>query len=197
MVFCREIGLGEEAGVYMRERLAAYGHALGRKVASTLDFTAGRIYTYMPAEYSVAMLKDFEHATVKWPEELQRATLAWYVDIAHRFLASGERRVHVLENNCARANDPYQSIYRSNIVTFCEILYHVCFGGSGCREIEKAVLEASGWISPGFMTLLRPGWDRDSRRFSLGDLEYMAGNTEKVVVDAYDGEGWLIWERDR
>jgi CelD/BcsL family acetyltransferase involved in cellulose biosynthesis len=199
----REYELGQEAIIYLRERLG-YGHTLAMAVASKIDLSGGSVRTYVPEPTGGAALADLEHGglgtptqTTEWYAGIAHETTEWYVRIAQEFLSGESRRVLVLENNPARASDPCMQSDKSGVVTFGEEVYHVvCAGKSGHDEVLGGIRRAaSAWISLGFMTSAPSDWDPASRRFSSRDLTHLAEHTENVAADAYDGESWLIWER--
>jgi len=186
-----EIKVGKEAVAYVRQRLNE-GHTLAQKVLSLLDFASGCARACVPEAETCVGFTDFEHGGV-WPNG--RKALEWYIDIIQEYLSGAGERMCVLENWPARSSDPCFTSFESPTVTFGEEVYHVLWAEESDRgKIEKAILEAaSAWVSLGFMTSSPPGWDPRSRRFSSQELEHLAAKTEKVAIDAYDREGWLIW----
>jgi hypothetical protein len=189
----REVLLGKAAAGYIEDRLAN-GLGLARRVLAAHQIAAGRMRTLVPAESAESVVEKFEQGgLIRSP-----AAYEWYVDWVRKFLCSGADHLCVLENSMAQAGDSgLLDRRKSRLVLSGNEVYHViCAHEVTTENLKVAISEArSAWISLGFMTHAPPSWNLSSRMFSPADLAYMAKNVEGVVVDAYDGEGWLVWEK--
>jgi len=183
---------GDAGFKYVAERLAD-GKTLARRVASVVLARQGRTYTYVPANALEAALFRFDTGGIA---ETCR-TLPWYARVVSGYLGEAANRLCVLENNPAEPGDPWLSdACGGQLAAFQDEVYHVLLPEDlGSVSISGVIREAtSAWISLGFMTTCPPGWDPDSLRFSATQIEHLSQHVRMVAVDAYDLEGWILWE---
>jgi len=189
----KKLFLDQEAIRFFRERIKT-GLPLATGVLSHHDLARGRLWTVVPEHVDHITRENLERGGVFQPP----APRDWLFDTIAKFLSAGPARLCVFEDAVGRSSDSGCILLRSRQVTYGEYVYFVlCAEDAHRARIELALREAaSAWITYGFMTAAPPDWDPNSGRFSRQDLEYLANKTEKIVVDAYDGEGWLIWEKE-
>jgi len=188
----KTLSLDEEALCFFRERINTR-LPLATAVLSHHDLARGRFRTLVAEHISHVTRENLERGGLF----RSSASREWVIDGIVKYLSAAPDRLCVLEDHVGRSSDPGLSLSRSRIVTCAEYVYFVlCADDTHRQRIERVLWDAaSASITYGFMTAAPPAWDPNSGRFSGQDLEYLADKTEKIVVDAYDGEGWLIWEK--
>jgi len=180
------------APAYLRDRLGD-GLTLARESLASVNLGAGRALTFVPEDLLGERLLKLD---VGGKVKCQLAT-DWYISKTRAFLAGGPDRICVFENAMARPSDPGVGSFLSCTVIYGNDVYHVVCADEGS---DQALLCAIGdamnaWMSLGFMTRCPPGWNKGAKSFSLDDIKFMATHVEMITADAYDREGWLIWER--
>lgn len=213
MKIYKEINLRPEVIAYIKECLAE-GHTLAKYLLQRDDLDSGRVITFIPQEIDV---RDEEVNNPKYgrlfpeppPEThikipggkmvLIPNTDTILMQIIQKFLSTGEGRVCVLEDALARPHDPSLSSADTRIVIFNSEVYHVLLSSDAEDNelILQTIRRASSWLFIGAMTsILREGdFFLEAGKITSEKLKVLAERIEKIVVGAYDGEGYLIWER--
>jgi len=188
----REVILGATAMEYVQGRLAN-GLSLARGVLTAHDILAGSVRALIPLNAAKSTAERFKQGgLIRGP-----AAHDWYIGVVQEFLSNGREHLCVLENAMARSGDSGLDHFKSRVFVYGDEVYHVLDANEAAAQcIKLAILEAqSAWISLGFMIVAPPGSAQRTKRFSSSDLDWMAQSVKRIAVDAYDGEGWLIWER--
>ena len=188
----KELSLDQEALRFFQERINT-GLPLATEVLARHDLARGRLGTLVPAHVGNITREILERGG----GFRSSTSREWVIGCIVKYLSAAPGRLCVLEDPMERSSGPGLGVYRSRLVTCAEYVYFVlCADDTHRQRIEMALREAaSAWITYGFMTTVPPGWNPDSGHFSKEDMEFLADKTEKIIVDAFDGEGWLIWEK--
>ena len=115
-----------------------------------------------------------------------------------QYLAEAQNRICVLENALASANDPVLRKLQTKYATYDNEVYHLLFQEDAQEERILQTIKLAKSI-PAFIGVLST-WQEgplDTSRsvLSLGHLQSIANNARKLIIGAYDGEGYLIWSR--
>ncbi|HFC12570.1 MAG TPA: hypothetical protein ENJ56_06960 [Anaerolineae bacterium] len=62
-------------------------------------------------------------------------------------------------------------------------------------EIDNVTDMADNIFTSGFLTKMLPTADFRSEEISEQEIQYMAENIQALFTYAYDGEGYILWER--
>jgi hypothetical protein len=75
-------------------------------------------------------------------------------------------------------------------------VYHVVRSdNASLAEVEQSFVDASSWLTIGTLSIGIIDGLTDRGELSLATLTDMAEKAQIVIVGAYDGEGYLVWER--
>ena len=213
----KEIALTEPKAVaYIREHLG-YGHTLSSYFLEKVDLQTGYVTTGLPGNANLEKVYNFKYGGIlpTAPESEWRRVIgkdgrkfvmvptprffSYTVEIISSFLKGGAGRICILENATNKPTDPVLQKYQSIIWTHQDEIYHILGREDySNKEIEKIINEAEAlWTFVGFMTYMPSKEFLISSRYEipLEELKALAERTEKVIVGAYDGEGYLIWHR--
>lgn len=210
-----EISLGSEAIEYIRTRLGE-GQTLARRLLEKVDLTEGAVTTLLPDDVSEEAARQ-----LTWGGKLkvdpgnvhylpgsngrlyrvQRVpTLeAELVSAIQSYLKGASCRVCVFEDDFLRASDPGMESEQGRILPFGEEVYRAVSEASSEDEIAYAVqMVNSSW--PALIAVLASlpsEQDLSSVMSKLGPDEFdlLAEHTDKIVIGAYDAEGFLTWSR--
>lgn len=126
-----------------------------------------------------------------------RASREWLIaTIMNGLAASSDRSCAVFENWLASSDDPWLVEARSKVFFFGGEVYHYCTGADDHAAVEAATAESDalpffwGMLSREPTTGLEPG-----TRVGRETLEELAAEMSLLIVGAYDGEGYLLWNR--
>ena len=210
----KEIILGEEAKNYVEKHLS-YGQTLSKLVLEYIDLKLGNVITGLPSDANLDKINDFDSGGIlpaieksKWRtivgedgvEHIMKPiprNFSYAVNIIGAFLKGNKDRLCVFENVKAGPSDPILLKHSSAILTFKKEVYHVLTNREiSEEEVVRAIKESESlWTFVGFMTSLQ-GIKKESlssKELSSEAMKILAENVEKIIVGAYDGEGFLIW----
>jgi hypothetical protein len=114
-------------------------------------------------------------------------------------LESGDEAYCLFEDAMAKPEDPWLEHAEVRPSTSETSVYYLLTSGEGQRTVVAALTQAKSIYPPLIGAFARVGAGRGyrirSRAISEAQLLEVAEETERVVVGAYDGEGFLIWSK--
>lgn len=189
------LSLGDEARAYVERQILEGGLTLSRLVLERLRPGEGVLFTHLPPDLEPGQARDFDHGGVARLSSSEQALeqLLWE---RGSLLETG---VFVAENAVASCADP---IVRENPRgTFCygeEVYSWVSCEASRRPDVRGALSRAaSGWVLVAMLSSV-PAHLGEPRLALRGcgreTLKALAERAELVVVGAYDGEGYVVWD---
>ncbi len=216
----KEITLGPEAVDYIRDLLAE-GKTLGKFLLDRGDLNKGRVTTFLPSEADLSKVNNFSRGGVlpTPPPETHHhftapdgtktvmvpvlGTGKQLAAMIQEFLGGNDERICLFESAVAKPTDGFLSTPNAKdlrVLSFQENVYYLLKQQDDREKIEKALRYAKSFRVLGVLVHLSKDkfLDEDSVRkeLTLDELKVLAEETEKIVVGAYDGEGYLIWSRN-
>jgi hypothetical protein len=214
----KEITLGPEAIDYIRKCLRD-GNTLASYLLQKLNLDRGRVVTFLSSEVTAEVAKQFttggklplppksqwrytEGESSKWRMVPIPDTDSCLVTIIEAFLSAEEKRVCIFEDALSRPHDPILSRSVARLLTFNDEVYHFLSGRDvESSKIRQTIRQAKSIpLFIGAMTFIpeESSFSYKARKMTIASdelLRVLAERTEKIVVGAYDGEGYLIWNR--
>jgi hypothetical protein len=122
-------------------------------------------------------------------------TSAILATIISEHLVATSSRVCVFEDANTRPSDPVFHRIKTPVFTFENEVYHFARGGAAdSGEIQQLIRAASSWLVIGVLAALPSGVVLENRsEVPDATLDALASGAEKIIVGAYDGEGYVIW----
>jgi hypothetical protein len=208
--------LGSDAIAYMRECLAQ-GHTLAKSLLVMPDLEYGTILAPVPPNTKEDSIGNYRHGPllpepaindhVQYSSEQggeTRIVLAPntnYVleQIIRNYFKQNKHAVCIFEDALARASDPYLKSLRIKRLTHKEEVYYVLLSSDRSTDaVRRAIYQAAN-PHPGLICVVTTIMDVD---FSLrrgqitkDGLTKIAHKAVKIILGAYHGEGYLIWEK--
>ena len=209
----KEILLGPNAISYIRERLSD-GHALAKALLSELDLEQGIAFTSFQANIDEERIKHlFEQGGVL-PQPPPEQHILYeggravpiphedqiLIDSIQRFLNKNEGRLCVFEDALRKPTDPsFRSVKNQYFIYNDEIYYYLSSKDINPVKIKQVISNAFNFYPGliGIMTKLleKENFIHEGARETIGQIRALSRNTEKIVISAYDGEGYLFWKR--
>jgi hypothetical protein len=174
----------------------------------------GRITTYLPRGVVPHSLDDFAAGgklptppTSEWKGFQSRGetllmipvptTDSWLVAKIKEYLLEARDRVCILEDALKRPGDAVLGKLSTRYAIHDDEVYHLLFHEDAEEQRILETLRAARSV-PTFIGALSM-WKGDPLEIKLGALstsqiKILAANTQKLLVGAYDGEGYLIWD---
>jgi len=188
----------ERAREYIREQLR-HGLGLGRIVRDTIDLSHGTVTTVMPPIYGTSLLDHFDWG--RRDELLEYNTEMMLVEKLVDYLSESAERLLICEDLLPSPTFPAFEDKRDVAWLFGDDIY-CCASSStgqaiGEEQVLRVIREASSVMyNTGFLSVVAPGMSTANAARSLteNDLTHIADQTRAIFVQAYDGEGYLLWE---
>jgi hypothetical protein len=216
MALTRQTLHADTAVAYLRDALSQ-GRSLSHRLLD-LNLERGRIWTYLrpdvSLDYAQAHLNETwlvvadnetEPATVIGGYRIRRKPMSLdslFVSFIRQFMERTSRACCVFEDPLRSTSDPFWKTRRPEPYA-ChgeDIFYILEHGTATPKTIAEGLKETSsgGWIQNVFLTLLpldvkeiRP-WANISNE----QMSALASNVEAILVSAFDGVGYVVWENN-
>jgi hypothetical protein len=175
---------------YMRNILEN-SHTLARELLKNVILEEGSFRTICDRKLSEQ--EDFEGGRVcNGDESIRLFTNFIYEKITKDNLTC------ILENYCARKEDPESIEYARRLIYYKSEVYHYAIKGFTKEEVKAAFLDAETTTYPvGVLSAWEMSAEilknRESNDVILNDI---ARKTQYISVGAYDGECYLIWSKE-
>lgn len=214
----KEIVFGSEGITYLQKWLERGGKTLAKALLQAQPLERGRVAAMLPTYVSDEKALQFEGGVLKEPPpethyiETDPSGKRWrwvrkpttepcLVEIIQGYLKADEGRICVFEDYLARPSDPVPPSRRDHMVTFKEECYQiVTWKDSTAEKIKATIREAKAGWPPliGAMTSVPKEYDlalEAGKEIAIADIRLFAERAEKLIIGAYDGEGYLVWSR--
>lgn len=205
----RKISLGNEAKKYMTLHLK-HGHQLARLLAEKIIEEKGGIFTIVPNSLKIReeKLKNFNGMIFsEKPREKGSYVVPVREDIhdlfevmVMEFLQNKADSFFVIEEPFLKASDDSFEEPQISLLVKDDEVYYLLKSDITLQDLHTTLNFGFNFY-PGligalgsFKTTKRKSGRRE--RLNTKKLFSMLKNVEKIVVSAYDGEGYLIWERN-
>lgn len=210
----KEISFGPEAIKYIHECLTD-GKTLAKYLLKELDLEGGKVITFLPEDISDEESKQFTEGKLKEPppknhkyftnEKGSRWRMVpkpdmsfWLVNVIQTFLNTGKKRCCIFEDANAQPNDPYLASIKTRFLTFNKEVYHfLSWEDLDAERILQTIRHAESWLFIGAMTSIPKEKDffLEVGKITSDELRALAERTKKIIIGAYDWEGYLIWSK--
>lgn len=202
------------AGIKFVRQYLSNGLTLAQLLLERLPLDRGTVTTYLPEEVTKEEAEEFESGGKiktdpslretrvsedgrKWIFTPVQDNLALIMPHLLAYMFENHDRICIFENASGGAEDPCIVKIHSNIYLYHNEVYHfVNPANIDSSSIETAIRKARSYRLLGVGTSVNGEKYRDTqkRTVNIEELKMFAKNTEILVVRAYDGEGYLIWD---
>ncbi len=195
---------------YLREHLAS-GASLSNTVLNEVDLHKGSFFTILPQNAALERLYHFEHGGIipaqpyghtkhyakglkKWilPREIEtvRPEVGRFI---YQFITTEPQRYVLMEDAITKAGDPHLSIEHVQLALCGEDVYYLLQRTNSLDEVLYTFARVShSWHS---LAILASGEATQLSQLSQKDLSHCCTQAAYIIIGAYDGEGYLFWER--
>jgi hypothetical protein len=123
------------------------------------------------------------------------------INIVQEFLNASSDHIFILEDIVGQLTDPYVSRMTHPIWTYGKEIHHVVFGGQASTKDEiRRVISYSSSAWQHFIGVLT-SWPNlaefhpTRHELTPKELSNLASRAEKLLIGAYDNNGYLVWSR--
>jgi hypothetical protein len=211
--YYKEIQLGDEAYDYFVNEHLPFGISYSKYLIEEISKNKGRISTFLPAIIQDDNLTRFtESIKASIPEsfysELNSTGLKtpnidpideyWVLPLIRTFLQKDKQNLCIIEEHEIIKGDSSLEKSPSHWISYGDEIYYII---SGINTSFDSILNVFGWV--GSWTFIC-GLCRLPQKFGLPfskhsldeeEIRSLAQNTEKIIISAYDQEGYLVWHK--
>lgn len=196
--------------------LLQQGHQLAEVVLQRRDIDSASVTTFLPRELPEEAIYAFttggklpanpelteyvQHGNIRSRLEVVPNTDSWLIDKIASFLRQGLNHICLIEDDLASPSDAGRVETDGLRMLSCDahLYYALLSQDSGDRQlVERTIKEATSWRFIGVLSSLisAPEWPIGkgvTARLSQREIEEIADRTDFVIVNAYDGESYLV-----
>jgi hypothetical protein len=172
------------------------GNQLARYLLNETDLSKGKLFTHEPPKTDEDCLERYRYGGIASAEY----SIDYLISEIQEHLERDCGQMVVFEDNLQRKDDPHINKSGTRMFFYHEQIYHYLMGEDlqQPEQIEWTITEsASLHLFIGVMTSSSQDPKLFAPRSNASDatLKDLAQNSKKIIVGAYDGEGYLIWEK--
>jgi len=217
MTTFREIVFGPEGIQYISKCLEE-GLTLSKRVLESVKLEGGVVKTWLPENVTEEEARKFdEGGKLAIPNEqvppfaleyegkdveiepIPNMNFEMEEDIKS-FLLGARNRVCLFEDRLASASDPWVATAKSRILTFGEEVYALLLRKDSNTAKGRETIREMATIYPPSLAILTSVPEElyfpfASDKIEIDQLGILAQRTERIIVGAYDSEGYLMWMR--
>ena len=210
-----EIKMDIRANNYIEEKIND-GVSLSLKVGDAIELSKGSVFTFFPNGISPTNLYDFQTGG-KLPELGEETwikgedcvfkptpdTSAFLIDIIREYIQKKRDNICIFENTDVRKSDPWiegPEINKDSFFFYKDGVYHMISDRNSSIKDIKQVID---YLDPfyhflGVMSSLSIEEQETTKNGEFSDKQWdiVLKNLKKIILGVYDGEGYLIWEKE-
>jgi hypothetical protein len=187
------------------------GKTLSEKVVEKIDFSKGSFSTILPSNIHLDKLFDFNQGGIicsepygkeSYPIEgliedfqpRQIVTMDYECsEFISNFLSKDHKNWAVVENYMLDPKSPYVELENVRMFPFDSDVYYFLNKKNSINEIYKTLRRSSQvWH---FLAVLTQIQDEISIVLTDSIIDHICTNVKSIIAGAYDGEGYIFWQR--
>jgi len=214
MTLKRQILRDAAAFAYLRDVLSQ-GRRLSNRLLD-LDLEKGTIWTYLRPDVSLDYAQN--HLNETWlivaDEEVEPAIVtdsyrirqkptsieSLFIDFIQQFLQRSPYAYCVLEDASIDSGAPFLQKRQHEPFAFYagDVLYALRHGTATPDAISQGLRSTHGWVQTGILACLPADADEIDPWTEITDqqMAMLVSGVHAILVSAFDGVGYLVWERD-
>ncbi len=183
---------------------------LSKSILNFIDFNKGHFYTLLPEDADISKLYQFEFGKIlpsnptekihinklgtfqgEWVNSIDEELVEWIYDkLQYKKLAC------LMENLIQEPTDPHMDLYRSIGIHYNKEVFYLISQNDFAKElIKKALNECScAWHFVSVIFDLNK-LNFNNKQITQKDFINVCANTLIIIIGAYDGEGYVFWEK--
>jgi hypothetical protein len=180
------------------------GKFLSEKIVKTINFQDGSFFTLLPENANLEYLYNFPFGGIlkgsvrvfntpfsnAWSVPNIDKELSEFISI---FLKASIDRISVFEDVIRKPKDPHVGgIHGIDVKLYGDEIYYFAKSNASENSILEAI-QVTGVVWH-FLAVLTQG--NIPSKLSEQDFDTICENLSYVIAGAYDGEGYIIWERN-
>ena len=201
----KRIVLRQDANYYIKDLLNS-GNTLA-KLLGCKNIETGSVETCLPNYAEMEHLYDFEISVIPTPNSYSytergkkyslskvRTFYSCAVDTIQNHLRTNSHNLCICDANNLTPNSKH--VNNKLAVTYRDEVYYFLHGEMTNETILETIKQASGWYDLYVLSFVAKSDEILTKHtLSQDELKILAQNTSKLIVGAYDGDSFLIWNK--
>lgn len=185
-------------------------HMLGKTILDRVNFENGMFFTILPKNANIDRLYLFPYGGILPPistVQLQHTESSKHFLTPNKiknmdnelckwienFIARNPKNIAFVEDTSAAPTDPYLQKNEVDFFSYEQEVYYILSQTVDTKLINKTILLAGAvWH---FLTIFTQKPENLSPNLTKENFEEMCDNLTFIVAGAYDGEGYIFWEK--
>ncbi len=202
------VNLQQEAILYLAGTMGYFGHTLSKVVVNSISLTKGRCFTIIPSGTPETHWYKFRTGGLYWDDcrgktvmPVQNDSTVIVEDMIARFFGASATHCAVAEDISSRLGDTGMDKTMTPYLVFGEEIYDFNSNHDNASEVALT-LRRSNTSYYSFFALLSMDIEQQQRfghpkcHITDEDLALLASTICGIIQFAYDGESYLIWDKD-
>lgn len=175
-----------------------YGRALSSKIIKGTNFDHGIFFTLLPENASSNKIYDFSCGGILSSLDDSNTRLMTmdesFSHFINNFLVENSQNLAVLEHYLAEPTNKHLEIFGVDLGFLEDEVYYILRPTTSISSIYKAVrMTSQVWHF--FAVLTSFEFCQQLKILQYQDLNSICENVKYLVTSAYDGEGYIFWEK--
>jgi|GEM_PF-3852163 len=171
------------------------GKSLSKSICQNIDFDHGHFFTILPKDIEHDQLLDFEHGGIISPmpgnAHLTKTMDQHCSEFIANFLHQDLSKLAVVENYMLTPTSSFTAIDHVKMIPFQNEVYYFLTHQNSSDEIYK-VIRKSSLVWHFLVVLTRISMPE---KMTQSTIEQICNNATFIIASAYDGEGFIFWEK--
>lgn len=166
-------------------------NSISNEIMKSVNFEDGRFFTFLPPGIEKSVMYQFHYGGVT------RSRLNCMTNMIYESLFGSDRLICVIDDY----NSTYHPGYEGRLFSQCgkfhdNEVYYFLTKNNASPELIKKCLSVSEciWHSLAFISEVDANYDL-SEELTQDEIRQICKNVKRIFVTAYDGEGYVVWER--
>ncbi|MFA6915653.1 MAG: hypothetical protein WC222_04595 [Parachlamydiales bacterium] len=180
-----------------------HGNFLSSEILQQINLKTGIFYTFLPQDLTDNQLYGFSYGGVL--SELEEKKIPQYLNFfptpntdlqtalfIGEFLSLNNNNAVIFEDVSARATDSNIGIEGTQTCIFNDDVYYIVQASFSIDLIKKCIFNCGeAWH---FLCVLSKNVPKMDSTLVEEDFKRIYSNVQYIIIGAYDGEGYIIWE---
>ncbi len=209
----RRFDFNDAANTYIRNQLRN-GNSLAVELLKQCSLENGRTHAYLPADANDEAAYKFDVGGIVTRSKYKNAQIVEQIVNGQRWKPSRNGVIHavpliykwlmmhpaticIIEDAVSNLGDPCLEQVETAMLSYGKEIYHWVRSEDASPDIiESVLLSGQSWRSIWAVSSSPKDLHGMSKELTKMNIEMIARETTMLIVGAYDGEGYLVWESD-
>lgn len=194
----KKIILSSKAKDYIEKVLDEFSHSsLSDILLKRLKSSDGVVFTLLPKNIDFKETINYKW-TVLYPRTLGRSesylnTNAAISEFVDQYLSSNKSNICLIEDLTQKPEHPCRIINGVKPIVFDDRCYYMLTSLHKKDQIRRVIGQTRTWAFIAALSRL----DKQTLELTNDDISSISHDLEMVIVDAFDDNGYIIWEKER